>query len=191
MHPLVSLTALAVFSPSYLARHALKKLHLILWEDNNDNMMVICRKKRKVKAFFSYFTSVARSRLIWTLNKSEPNLRSFYPPPPSHLSISAPFHGFLKLLKATRQRGDKSKECSKFHLRIELAVSRSHVTFHTKQAMATNDYLFIIKLRICASIQAEWLLERSPNRWTNLTSVKTLTRLRKNASQSEKKRFLC
>ena len=72
---------------------------------------------------------------------------------------------------------------------VPVWITRPHVTFHTKQAMATNDYLFIIKLRICASIQAEWLLERSPNRWTNLTSVKTLTRLRKNASQSEKKGF--
>ena len=100
VHPLVSLTALAVSSPSYLARHALQKLHLILSEENNDNMMVICRKKRKVKAFFSYFTSVARSRLIWTLNKSEPNLRSFYPPPPPLLP-SLHQCSFSRVFKAT------------------------------------------------------------------------------------------
>ena len=44
---------------------------------------------------------------VLQLTKLTQALRSFYPPPP--LSNSAPFYGYLKLLKATR-KGKKSKQ---------------------------------------------------------------------------------
>ena len=53
--------------------------------------------------------SVARNSHL--TNKPEANGVLILPlSPPSPLSISAPFYGYLKLLKATRTPGKKSKE---------------------------------------------------------------------------------
>ena len=55
---------------------------------------------------------IFRRQLVTGLQLTElrPAVRSFYHPrPPLSLSISAPFYGYLKLLKAT-QKGKKSKQ---------------------------------------------------------------------------------
>lgn len=50
-------------------------------------------------------------------------MRSFYPPPP--LSISAPFYGYLKLLKKLRGKERSRKKNSRSHLGIELGTTRT------------------------------------------------------------------
>ena len=52
--------------------------------------------------------SVARNSHL--TNKHEANGVLILPPPPPPLSISTPFYGYLKLLKATRTPGKKFKE---------------------------------------------------------------------------------
>ena len=43
------------FFPVLLVHHALQKLHVMLWDEDDDNMMVIFRKKRKVKRVLQLF----------------------------------------------------------------------------------------------------------------------------------------
>ena len=99
------------------------------WDEDDDNMMVIFREKRKVKSLPQLF-------YVGGSKKANLNLEQFWAQlalilSPSILSISAPFYGCLKLLKATLQKGDKSKEGSNWE-------SNSRYLSHKKRACLNN-----------------------------------------------------
>ena len=78
------------------------------------------------KAKSPYFTSVARNGHL--TNNTEADGALILPP----LSISAPFNGYLKLLKGTR-KGKKSKEGFEVTLRNRTPRDPPHRRPHTNQ----------------------------------------------------------